>query len=130
SSSGASVSKFIEVAKSKLGCKYVSGGKGPNTFDCSGFVYWCLNQAGVKQSYMTSRAWRTCSKYQKITSSLSSLKKGDVIVFKMSDSKGHVGIALGDGTMIHASSSKTKVVIGSCTSSYWQDTYYCAYRIF
>ena len=65
---GLGVETFIQIAESKLGCKYVRGAKGPNRFDCSGFVYWCLNQAGVKQSYMTSKTWRTCTKYKRITS--------------------------------------------------------------
>ena len=32
---------------SKLGCPYVWGASGPNTFDCSGLVMWCYAQAGV-----------------------------------------------------------------------------------
>ena len=31
--------KLVELAKSKLGCKYVWGATGPNTFDCSGLIY-------------------------------------------------------------------------------------------
>jgi len=124
SADGASVERFIEVAKSKLGCPYRSAGKGPDKFDCSGFVYYCLNQAGVRQGYLTSAAWHKVTKYQKITS-LSSLERGDIIVFK-----GHVAIALGDGTMIHAGSSVGKVYISSYNSSYWQRTFYEGYRIF
>ena len=32
--------KLVELAKSKLGCKYVWGATGPNTFDCSGLTSW------------------------------------------------------------------------------------------
>ena len=53
------VGALISVAQSKLGCPYVWGAKGPNSFDCSGFVYWCLNQVGVNQSYITSSGWRS-----------------------------------------------------------------------
>ena len=42
--SGAGVSALISVASSKLGSPYVWGAKGPSSFDCSGFVYWCLKQ--------------------------------------------------------------------------------------
>ena len=117
---------FISVAKSKMGSKYVRGGKGPNTFDCSGFVYWCLNQAGVSQSYMTSASWQKTTKYQRI-SSMSSLKRGDVISYK-----GHVGIYLGDGQMIDASSSEGKIRICSNiqSSSYWTRNFVCGFRIF
>ena len=59
---------LISIASSKLGCPYVYGAKGPNSFDCSGFVYWCLNQAGVRQSYITSSGWRSVGKYTKIRS--------------------------------------------------------------
>ena len=123
-SSGGSLNAFIEAAKSKLGCRYVRGGKGPNTFDCSGFVYWCLRQAGVSQKYLTSSGWRSVSNYQKV-GSLSDLKKGDVIVFK-----GHVAIAMGDGTMIDASSSQGEVVHRSCTGDWSQRNFICAWRIF
>lgn len=40
-------STIVQAALTKVGCKYVWGAKGPNQFDCSGFVYWCLREAGV-----------------------------------------------------------------------------------
>ncbi|MCR5685014.1 MAG: peptidoglycan-binding protein [Lachnospiraceae bacterium] len=118
-----SVSDLLKVAKSKLGCKYVYGSKGPNTFDCSGFVYWCLNQVGVKQSYITSYGWRTVGKYKKI-SKFSDLKAGDVIVVK-----GHVGIVAESGTVVDASSSSGKIVHRSL-SSWWKNSFVCGWRIF
>ena len=107
------------------------GAKGPDRFDCSGFVYWCLNQAGVKQSYMTSIAWRKCTKYLRITK-MSDIKRGDVLVFKgKSMSTGHVGIYLGNGRMIDASSTKGKVRITDSilSSTYWKEHFLMAYRI-
>ncbi|MBO4415061.1 MAG: peptidoglycan-binding protein [Lachnospiraceae bacterium] len=118
-----SVEELLKVALSKLGCKYVYGAKGPNQFDCSGFVYWCLNQVGVKQSYITSYGWRTVGKYKKITS-YSSLKAGDVIVVT-----GHVGIIGEDGTVIDASSSNGKIMHRSL-SSWWKNRFICGWRIF
>ena len=132
SSNKKGVEKFIEIAQGKLGCKYVRGAKGPNQFDCSGFVFWCMNQAGVKQSYMTSIMWRTCSKYKRINS-MSDIKRGDVLVFKgKSMATGHVGIYLGDGKMIDASSSRGQVRITEnniLKSAYWQEHFLMAYRI-
>ena len=124
-----SLEKFISIAESKLGCKYVRGAKGPNSFDCSGFAYWCLNQAGVRQGYLTSYAWRSCTRYKKITS-MGDIKRGDIIIYKMGASKGHVAIALSGSTMIDASSGNGKVVQRSFASSYWKGVFYCAYRIF
>ena len=126
------VEKLIQIAESKIGCKYVRGAKGPNQFDCSGFVYWCLNQAGVRQGYMTSIIWRSCSKYKRINS-MSALKRGDILVFKgESMSTGHVGIYLGSGKMIDASSSQGQVRVTSSNilnSTYWQNHFLMAYRI-
>ena len=118
-----SVSELLKVALSKLGCKYVWGAKGPNQFDCSGFVYWCLNQVGVKQSYITSYGWRTVGKYKKITS-YSSLKAGDIIVVT-----GHVGIVGENGTVIDASSSQGKICHRKL-SSWWSARFICGWRIF
>lgn len=132
SSSSSGVERLIDVAESKLGCKYVRGAKGPNSFDCSGFVYWCLNQAGVKQSYMTSIAWRSCTKYKKITS-MSDIKRGDILVFSdTSMATGHVGIYLGSGKMIDASSGAGKVRVTSTvlSGSYWPSHFLMAFRIF
>ncbi|WP_024831533.1 peptidoglycan-binding protein [Ruminiclostridium josui] len=119
-----SVERLISVAKSKLGSRYVYGAKGPNTFDCSGFVYWVLKNSGVKQSYMTSGGWAGNGRYRRI-SSMSSIKRGDIITYN-----GHVGIALGGNQMIDASSSQGRVRITNITSSYWTRNFICAFRIF
>lgn len=121
--SGSGVSALISVASSKLGAPYVYGAKGPNSFDCSGFVYWCLNQVGVKQSYLTSSGWRNVGKYTKITS-FDSLQPGDIVVVK-----GHVGIVGYGGTVIDASSSNGKVVHRGL-SSWWRNNFICGWRIF
>lgn len=124
STSSPNIESFIAAAKSKLGASYVYGAKGPNSFDCSGLVYWALNKVGVRQSYMTSYAWQRTSKYQKITS-MGSIRRGDIISFN-----GHVGIALGNNQMIDASSNQGKVRITNITSSYWVRNFKGAYRIF
>ena len=119
--------KAIAIAESKLGCAYVRGAKGPNTFDCSGFVYYCLKNAGVSCNYMTSSQWASTTRYSRITS-LSSAQRGDILVFS-----GHVGIYLGGGRMIDASSSDGKVRQSSSVlkeGSYWQNNFICACRVF
>lgn len=120
---GSGVSGLLSIARSKLGRPYVWGAKGPNSFDCSGFIYWCLNQAGVRQSYLTSSGWRSVGKYTKITS-FGNLKAGDIIVVS-----GHVGIVAGGGKVIDASSSNGKVVERSL-SNWWRNNFICGWRIF
>ena len=137
SSSGISdksgVEKLVALAESKIGSKYVRGAKGPSSFDCSGFVYWCLKNAGVSTSYMTSIMWRSTSRFSRFTD-MGSIQRGDILVFSgESDSSGHVGIYLGGGKMIDASSSEGEVrqsysVLSS--GGYWSRHFICAYHVF
>lgn len=120
----ARIDRFIRIARSKLGCRYVRGGKGPNVFDCSGLVYWCINQAGISQGYMTSYMWRSCTRYQR-NNNINNVKRGDVIVYY-----GHVAICSGNWTMIDASQSNGRVVERSFSSNYWHRNFICSFRIF
>lgn len=120
---GSGVSGLLSIARSKLGSPYVYGAKGPNSFDCSGFVYYCLNQAGVRQSYLTSSGWRNVGKYTKITN-FNSLQAGDIIVVS-----GHVGIVAGGGKVVDASSSNGRVV-ERALSNWWRNNFICGWRIF
>lgn len=117
------VKALIDIAASKVGSKYVWGSKGPNSFDCSGFVYWCLNQIGVRQSYLTSSGWRNMGKYKRI-SSFGDIKPGDIVV-----ENGHMGIAAEGGTVIDASSGNGKVVHRK-RSNWWKSNFIVAWRIF
>ena len=125
-SGGATVSgsagALISIASSKIGSPYVWGAKGPNSFDCSGFVYWCLNQAGVGTSYMTSSGWRNPGRFKKV--SMGELQPGDIVVVR-----GHVGIYAGGGSVIDASSSNGRVVHRSL-SGWWANNFITAWRIF
>ena len=120
---GGGVGTLLSVASSKLGSPYVWGAKGPNSFDCSGFVYWCLNNSGVSQSYITSSGWRSVGKYQRINS-FHELQAGDIVV-----EPGHVGICAGGGTVIDASSSNGRVVQRSL-SGWWESNFIVGWRIF
>ena len=126
------VEKLIAIAESCIGCPYSGGAKGPNKFDCSGFVYYCMKKAGFSGGYLTSRAWRSTSRYKRITS-MGSIQRGDILVFKgNSMATGHVGIYLGGGRMIDASSGAGQVRITSSVLSgtYWKQHFLMAYRIY
>ena len=121
-------SAIVQAALTKVGCKYVWGSRGPDTFDCSGFVYWCLKQAGISSAdalrtsaagqaqYCVERGW---------TISRDQLQPGDLIFWQNAAcTKGdrwneihHTGIYIGDGKVIEASSSKGCVVIRNIWSS-------------
>ena len=94
-SSNASGAQIVAQAKSKLGCKYVSGATGPNTFDCSGLTQWCHKQVGINIPRTASAQSQSGTKV-----SQSSLQPGDVCCFYSPVS--HVGIYIGNGNCIHA----------------------------
>ena len=125
----AKVSTMVDVAAKQLGKKYVLGNEGPNTFDCSGLVYYCLRQAGSNRGRYNAAGYSQVSDWEKITS-MSNLKKGDLIFFlnNARTKVGHVGIYIGNGTMIDASFSNGKVVKRSCTTSYWKSHFVCGRR--
>lgn len=128
SSSGSSSTgnKIVDLAKSKLGCKYVWGATGPNQFDCSGLTSWCYKQVGINIP-------RTSKEQSKSGKSVSrkNLIPGDLIFFNTSG-KGvsHVGIYVGNGQMIHAPNSSKPVKYDSIDSSYYSSRYVNARRYF
>ncbi len=119
------VEAFINAAFAQLGKPYVWGGKGPNSFDCSGFVYYALKTSGNGIGYMTSASWAQ-SDYPRVDR-MEDLQRGDVICYR-----GHVGIYLGDGQMIDASSSqgKIRVFANIFTSNYFTGHFICGRRVF
>ena len=125
----ANISKMIEVARSKLGCKYILGNTGPKSFDCSGLVYYCLKQAGSNRRRLTAAGYSQVDDWEKI-SDINKLRKGDLICFYSDNySKiGHIGIVISSSMMIDASSSNGKVVRREYKTTYWKKHFYCGRR--
>ncbi|MBR3690644.1 MAG: C40 family peptidase, partial [Eggerthellaceae bacterium] len=86
----------VEFAYSRLGCPYVWGATGPNTFDCSGLTQWCYAQAGITIP-RNSEAQHDAASAAGNLVSLGNLQPGDILW-----RSGHVGIYVGDGKYIHA----------------------------
>lgn len=122
------IDRFISAAKSRIGCEYVLGDRGPDSFDCSGLVYYCLRKAGVSCSRLNAAGFSNKSTWKEITS-VGSLQKGDILFFKSDDSSrvSHCGIYIGSGMMIDASSSNGKVV-KRALSNYWKRNFVNARR--
>lgn len=121
----ANADKIIATAKKYIGVPYVWGGESPSGFDCSGFVQYVFKQHGISLN-------RTCETQYKHGTyvSKSNLKPGDLVFFQNTYKAGisHIGIYIGNGQFIHASSSKG-VVISNLSSSYYVSHYYGARRI-
>ena len=125
------VAGVISVATAQIGKQYVTGDEGPNTFDCSGLVYYCLKMNGVSVGRRSSASYAENSAWRKIDS-MNDVKKGDLLFFRSDSSSqvSHVAIYIGGGKMIDASSSNGKVVRRSATSDYWERNFVCARRVF
>ena len=122
--SKANAEEMIACAERQLGDPYVGGNEGPNSFDCSGLVYYCLKEAGSNRGRYNAAGYSKVSEWTKI-SKLNDLKRGDLMFF-WSASKhkiGHVAIYIGNGMMIDASSKNGKVVKRSAFSNWCKDEF-------
>ena len=113
-----SVSSVVEYAKQFLGYPYVYGGTSPRGFDCSGFVKYVFAHFGVKMNRTASAQMDNGTPV-----SMNNLIPGDVVFFKKPGSSAsrasHVGIYIGNGQFIHASTSSTGVIISKMSSAYY-----------
>ena len=121
SSAAGRIDKLINAAKKQLGDPYILGKSGPDSFDCSGLVVYCLRQANVYTRRLNAAGLSKTTSWKKI-SDIDDLQRGDLIFFKSDDSSsvGHVGIYIGSGEMIDASSANGKVVRRGAKTSYWR----------
>ncbi|GAA2542954.1 NlpC/P60 family protein [Pseudonocardia hydrocarbonoxydans] len=96
----------VALALSKVGSPYRWGATGPSAFDCSGLVNWAFGKAGIdvpRTSRALSQTGTPVSRDQ--------LQPGDLVFFYSPVS--HVGIYIGDGQMVHASTSGKPVAVAS-----------------
>ena len=109
----------IHVAETKLGCPYVYGSFGPNSFDCSGFTTYCFRQINVELKHSAYTQGYDNSLKQL---TMAQLRRGDLVYFDTvsdSDLSDHAGIYMGGGKFIHASSSGGQVIISTLASGYY-----------
>ncbi|MGE7763729.1 LysM peptidoglycan-binding domain-containing protein [Peribacillus sp. NPDC096540] len=114
--SGNKVDTLVSEAKKLIGSPYSWAGASPSGFDCSGFIYYTFKKAGYKVSRLSS------STYYDMGKKVTSPKSGDLIFFATGSNKSvvsHMGIYLGDGQFIHASSSKG-IEINTVSNSYFK----------
>lgn len=116
---------IIATAKQYLGVPYLWGGTTPAGFDCSGLVQYVYKAHGIQLN-------RTCvTQYPQGTYvSKNELLPGDLVFFSNTYQSGisHVGIYIGNGQFLHASSSQG-VTISYLSNSYWSSHYHGAKRV-
>lgn len=100
--SGANGGTIVSRAYSQLGKPYVWGACGPSSFDCSGFVSYCLTGSYTRLgTTLTFMGWTRVSNPQ----------PGDVVTTAT-----HCGIYIGNGQMIHAPHTGDVVKVGPVQS--------------
>lgn len=94
---------IVKTALSLAGSRYVYGGNGPDSFDCSGFVRYVMAQNGIS---VPRTSTEQCSAGTEV--GINGLRPGDIV-----GRSGHVGIYIGNGYFIHSSESSTGVIVES-----------------
>ncbi len=119
--------RIVATAMQYLGKPYVWGGTGPDGFDCSGFVYFVLNQV-LGGGFPRSLEAQAVSG---VAVDPDHLQPGDLVFFQNTYKWGlsHVGIYIGNGRFIHAENYATGVTISDVWGSYYGPRFYAARRI-
>ena len=116
--------KLENIYKKYKGVKYRYGGTDKRGFDCSGFVQRAYQEAFQIQLPRTTKAMmKTGKKINK-----SQLKPGDLVFFHPTRKYYHVGIYMGNGIFMHASSSRG-ITKSKMDLKYWKKSYVTARRI-
>lgn len=116
--------KLASFAKNYLGTKYVYGGSSTSGVDCSGFVKLVYNNFGLYVDRVAADQAK-----QGAYVDPSNLREGDLVFFDTDGGKNyinHVGIYIGNGQFIHASSGAGKVVINSIWDNFYSSSYMTA----
>ncbi len=126
--SSGSGSDIVSFAMQYLGTPYAYGGTGSGGFDCSGFTMHVFSNFGVSLAHGA-----TPQLNNGYAVSQSELQPGDLVFFfgtyNTSSAASHVGIYIGGGQFIHASTSRG-VIISSLSESYYASRYLSARRVF
>lgn len=132
-SSGASAngSAVVALAQQYLGVRYVYGGASPSAFDCSGYTMYIMKQFGYNLPHTATGQWK--SGYGTKVS-YAEMMPGDLVFFcdpsrSLGKACSHVGIYVGNGQFIHASSSKHGVIYSDLTSGYYNNYFVGAIRM-
>lgn len=106
---------MITLAKTEIGKPYVWGGKGPNSFDCSGLMYYVfLHAAGVNIGGYTGVQQNAGTRV-----SLSALKPGDILFWSSNGSVYHDALYIGNNQYIAAPEPGENVKVATISSYFY-----------
>ena len=115
---------MIKVAKDLIGTRYIWGGSTLAGFDCSGFIYYVANQAGMEISRTSAAGYYDRSYY------VENPVPGDIVFFENTYKQGisHLGIYLGNDQFIHADEAHG-IMVSTLKSNYYT-THFAAFKRF
>src|SRR5699024_2669224 len=116
---------LIGTAQSVIGTPYVWGGNQPGGFDCSGFIHWAHKESG------NDIGRNSTDGYYNKSYMVDSPQVGDLVFFEGTYRQGisHMGIYVGGGQFIHASTS-AGVTVSSVNGPYWGDHFHSYKRFY
>jgi len=115
--------QILSFAARFLGTPYSWGGTSPGGFDCSGFIQYVYRNSGISLSRTSEAQFNNG-----VDVSRSDLRPGDIVFFHTySSGASHVGIYVGNNTMIN--SSNGGVSYDDMTDGYWGSRYLGARRV-
>ncbi|MEJ2455276.1 MAG: C40 family peptidase [Candidatus Thiodiazotropha sp.] len=109
-------SLLVVTAMQQLDRPYRYGGLTPDGFDCSGLVYYVYQRSGIG---IPRTARDQLRKARPVP--LRKLAPGDLLFFReRSEKASHVGLYVGEGRFIHASTSQQAVTLSRLDNPYWK----------
>ena len=119
--------KIVQTAIQFNGYPYVWGGMSPSTgFDCSGLVNYVCKQHGISLHRVAQDIYSNDG----VWVDKANLQPGDLLFFGYGPySITHTGIYVGNGQMIHASTSTTGVIYSDVNSGYYTRMFVGAKRV-
>ncbi|MDX2675876.1 MULTISPECIES: C40 family peptidase [Streptomyces] len=99
-----SAAAVIAFVKAQIGDAYVSGGTGPNSWDCSGLVQTAFKQVGIDLPRVSQDQSTAGTQV-----SLDNLQPGDILYWGSAGSAYHVAVYVGDGMFVGAQNPSTGV---------------------
>lgn len=117
---------FVRCARAQVGKRYVWATAGPNTFDCSGLVAYCYQQATGHPISRSSHEQMTLGVFVDKFRNATAMDGGDLVFWGNGD---HVGIYVGDGQVVNALNEQRGVVTSALDANYGMP-YSQARRIF
>lgn len=121
-----SYSSIAEFARAQVGKPYVYCASGPGAYDCSGLVMRAYSNIGISLPHSAMRQ----ANYG-YSVSRENLQPGDLVFFT-TDGTGeisHVGIYVGDGMMVHASSPRVGVILSNIYDNWYRNRFMGARRL-